>query len=168
MFSDGVMFEDLLTRRIGNFKHLVIIGMGNELGGDDGAGIQLSRQMKKEFRGSGKVTIIEAGTAPENYASVVQKLRPSHVLIVDAAKMGLPPGSLQIVEKNEITGFGFSTHSLPLSIFISYLEDNAAASITVVGIEPLNTGFGKKLSKPVVDGIGKLMALLRHIARSAS
>jgi len=162
------MARNSLTERMRGIKLLLIIGVGNELGCDDGAGIELSRRMKREFQGSRRVRIIEAGTTPENLTSIVRRLRPSHILLVDAAKMGLVPGSTRILERSEISGFSFSTHSLPLSLLIDYLEKNSRAVITVVGIEPLNVGFGKKLSKPVVDGIADLVRILKQIINSVS
>jgi hydrogenase 3 maturation protease len=166
MFSDVLMSENSLREKMRGIRHLLIVGVGNELGGDDGAGIELSRQLKKEFRNSRKVNIIEAGTAPENFISVVRRLHPSHVLIVDAAQMGLPPGSARIVEKDEITGFSFSTHAPPLSLLVDRLQNDSGALITVVGIEPLNVGFGKKLSKPVMNSIVNLIGALRKIINS--
>jgi hydrogenase 3 maturation protease len=166
MFSDVQMYEDSLKEKLRDFAHLLIIGVGNELGCDDAAGIELSRQMKREFRRSRKVSIIEAGTTPENSTSIIRRLRPSHILIVDAAQMGLPPGSVRIIERSEIGGFGFSTHSLPLSLLIDYLEKNSQAIVVLVGIEPLDVGFGKKLSKPIAKSIGDLIGILRKIIKS--
>jgi hydrogenase 3 maturation protease len=85
---------------------------------------------------------------------------------VDAAQMGLPPGSARIVEKDEITGFGFSTHALPLSVLVDRLQKDSGAFVTVVGIEPLNVGFGKTLSEPVMNSIVNLIGALRKIINS--
>jgi len=163
MFSDVLMYENSLKERLRDSEHLLIVGVGNELGSDDGAGVELSRKLKREFRGAKKVSVIEGGTTPENFTSIIRKLRPSHILIIDAAQMGLRPGSVRIIEKGEISGFGFSTHSLPLSFLIDYLEKNSRAIVVVVGIEPLNVGFGKQLSKPVADSIVNLVRVLRQI-----
>jgi hydrogenase 3 maturation protease len=163
MFSDAMKYENSLKERLRGIGHLLVIGVGNELGCDDAAGVELSRQMKREFPRSKKVSIIEAGTTPENFTSSVSRLCPSHILIVDAAQMGLPAGSVRIVERGEIGGFTFSTHSLPLSFLIDYLEKNSGAVVVVVGIEPLNIGFGRRLSKPVADSILDLVRVLRRI-----
>lgn len=168
MFRDVPMFENLLAERMRGLKHLLIVGVGNELGCDDAAGIHLSRRIRREFPRSKRMSSIEAGTTPENFTSIIRGLRPSHVLIVDAAKMGMAPGSLRILQKNEIMGFDFSTHSLPLSILIDYLEKSSRAVVIVVGIEPLNVGFGKKLSKPVLGSITDLVRILKQIIMLAS
>jgi len=163
MFRGIPMFENLLAERLRGLKHLLIVGVGNELGCDDAAGVQLARTVKREFSRSKRMSAVEAGTTPENFTSIIRRFRPSHVLIVDAAKMGMPPGSLRILERNEITGFDFSTHSLPLSILIDYLEKSSRATVIVVGIEPLNVGFGKKLSKPVLGSIADLVKILKQV-----
>lgn len=167
MFSDVVMFENSLKERMRGIRHLLIIGVGNELGCDDAAGIELAKQMKGQLSRRGRVSIIEAGTTPENFTSIIRRIHPSHILIIDAAQMGLQPGSVRIVERNEITGFSFSTHALPLSFLVDHLKDSGAI-IIVVGIEPLNIGYGKELSKPIMEGIANLAGILRQIISSIS
>lgn len=166
MFSDVKMVGDSLRERLKGVKRLLVIGVGNELGCDDAAGVELSRQLKKGLRKSGRASVVEAGATPENFTSVVNKLHPSHIVIVDAAKMGLQPGSVRIVEKAEITGFSYSTHTLPLSFLIGLLEKSSGAVITVIGIEPLNVGFGEKISRPVRDSLASLGRVLRQIIHS--
>jgi hydrogenase 3 maturation protease len=165
MFSDVRMFEEL-RERLNGVKRLLVIGVGNALGCDDAAGVELSRRLKKGLPKSGRASVIEAGASPENFTSVVNRLHPSHIVIVDAAKMGLQPGSVRIVEKAEITGFSYSTHTLPLSFLIGLLEKSSGAVITVIGIEPLNVGFGEKISRPIRDSIASLARVLQQIIHS--
>jgi hydrogenase 3 maturation protease len=165
MFSDVRMLEEL-RERLKGAKRLLVIGVGNALGCDDAAGVELSRRLKKELRKSRRASVIEAGASPENFTSVVNRLHPSHIVIVDAAKMGLQPGSVRIVEKAKITGFSYSTHTLPLSFLIGLLEKSSGAVITVIGIEPLNVGFGEKISRPIRDSIASLAKVLQQIIHS--
>ena len=44
----------------------VILGMGNELKADDGAGVVLARRLIADLNSSKRITIISAGSSPEN------------------------------------------------------------------------------------------------------
>jgi hydrogenase 3 maturation protease len=157
------MAHVLLKEKLKGFTRLLVLGVGNQLKGDDSAGIEFARQLKQQVKSQGKVNIIEAGVAPENFTWAIRKFRPSHILIVDAAQMRMLPGSTRIVEKGEIAGFSFSTHNLSLSFLVGYLEKEFNSEVIVVGIEPSNLVFGGKISKPVMGAIGLLVGTLRQV-----
>jgi hydrogenase 3 maturation protease len=137
--------------------------VGNELKGDDAAGIEFVRRLKRQVGKSDVVNIVEAGVAPENFMWVIRKFHPSHILIVDAAKMGMSPGSVRIVEKSEVAGFNFSTHNLSLSFLVSYFEKEFESDVVIIGIEPLNSDFETAVSKPVMDAVESLVAKVRKV-----
>ncbi|MFW6056594.1 MAG: hydrogenase maturation protease, partial [Chloroflexota bacterium] len=103
---------------------------------------------------------IDCGTVPENYTSVVRRLRPDHLVIVDAADMGLSPGSVRIVPKSRAGALGLSTHSMPLSMFMEYV-DGLAGHVTLVGIQPETMRLGDQLS----DGAGEAADALADAIR---
>jgi hydrogenase 3 maturation protease len=146
-----------LKRRLRGFTRLLVLGIGNQLKGDDAAGIELARQLKRQVGLSKEISVVEGGVAPENFTWVIRDVHPSHILIVDAAKMGMQAGSMRIVEKGEIDSFSFSTHNLSLSFFADYLEKEFGSKVTIVGIEPSNSDFGKGISKPVMESLKVLV-----------
>jgi len=86
----------------------IVLGIGNQLGGDDAAGIRLVGILNRRLHGAkapypAQVTAIDAGTAPESYTSVIRRHRPDLLLLVDAADMGLPPGALRIIRPEKIS-----------------------------------------------------------------
>jgi hydrogenase 3 maturation protease len=111
-----------LKTRLKGFTRLLVLGVGNEFKGDDAVGIEFARQLKRRVGFSADLNVVEAGVAPENFTWVIRSFHPSHILIVDAAKMGMPTGSTRIVEKGEIDSLSFSTHNLSLSFLADYLE----------------------------------------------
>jgi len=157
------MAYSLLKEKLKGFIRLLVLGVGNELKGDDAAGIEFARQLKRQIGLSSEINIIEAGLAPESFTWVIRKFHPSHILIVDAAQMGMPPGSARIVEKGEIAGFSFSTHNLSLSILVSYIKKEFNSEVVIVGIEPSNLELGEKISKPVLDAVERLIETLRQV-----
>jgi len=81
------------------------------------------------------------------------KGRTAHIIIVDAADMGLKPGEAKLLEAEAIAGTSFSTHLLPLAILISYFRNQIDCGISVVGIQPKVTTFGKPPSKEILLSI---------------
>jgi len=107
--------------------------IGNRYGGDDRIGPYIADQLKNE--GSDDFGILDCGTAPENFTSVVKKHDPKNLVIVDAVEMNLNPGKIRIVPKEKIGVMHISTHGIPLSVLIEYLEQYVK-NIFFVGIQP--------------------------------
>ena len=138
----------------------IVLGIGNRLGADDAAGIWLvdmlnQRQHKAKNLHSREITTIDTGTAPESYTSVIRRHRPELLILVDAADMGLPPGALRTVPPEKITMLPFSTHSMPLFIFISYVKE-FCGKILLVGVQPEQTETGRGISNAVRTSLKRL------------
>jgi hydrogenase 3 maturation protease len=78
--------------------------------------------------------------------------------------MGLPPGSVRIIEREMISGLTISTHSLSLSLIAEYLEKEMGTNVTVVGIQPLNVGSGQRISEPVAQSLNSLENVLSSVS----
>ena len=130
----------------------IVLGIGNPLGGDDSAGPCLVRMLKGRQQRmdelSLEITAIDAGTAPESYTSVIRQRRPEALILVDAADMGLPPGALRAILPEKISVVSFSTHHMPLSMFISYVQE-FCGKVLLIGVQPERTEMGKRLSEVV-------------------
>lgn len=131
----------------------IVLGIGNRLGGDDAVGPCLvdmlnQRQHKVKILHSAEIAAIDAGTAPESYTSVIRRRRPESLILVDAADMGLPPGALRTIPPEKISVLSFSTHHMPLSMFISYVQE-FCGKVLLIGVQPERTEMGRRLSKAV-------------------
>ena len=115
----------------------VLLGVGNESNGDDGIGVYIA----KKFRHKDWVAI-DCATVPENYIGKIVRYNPEKIVIVDAADMGLKPGEIRRIPKEKVGKASFSTHSIPLSLFISHLKELTGASIYLIGIQPKSL-YGK-------------------------
>ncbi len=138
----------------------LVLGIGNRLGGDDAAGTCVVDMLnRRRHRAKAllptEIMAIDAGTAPESYASVIRRHQPDLLLLVDAADMGLPPGALRIIRPEQISLLSFSTHHMPLSMFISYVKD-FCGEVVLVGVQPEQTEMGKHISQAVRDSMRKL------------
>ncbi len=138
----------------------IILGIGNPLGGDDDIGPHVARRLQKKVKEVRRQDIIaiDAGPAPEGYTSVIRQHRPEQLILVDAADMGLPPGSVRLLPPDKIKTVSFSTHTMPLSALISYVQE-FCGQVHVIGIQPERTAIGDKLSR-VVQKSGERVAKL--------
>jgi hydrogenase 3 maturation protease len=137
----------------------IVLGIGNPLGGDDAAGPFLVRMLKggrqRMDEPSSEITAIDAATAPESHTSTIRQHRPDLLILVDAADMGLPPGALRAIPPEKIGVLSFSTHHMPLSMFISYVQE-FCGKVLLVGVQTERTEMGKRLSKVVLKSMRDL------------
>lgn len=132
----------------------LLLGVGNPLRRDDGAGNYVaSRFHAPDWRG------VDCGTAPENFSGLVRREHPDLLVIVDAADMGMAPGTFLVIPKERIRDAGIGTHQLPLDTFIDFIG-NAAGEILLIGIQPLVVETGEGLSLPVQEGADRLIRVL--------
>ncbi|MFH1180437.1 MAG: hydrogenase maturation protease, partial [Candidatus Bathyarchaeota archaeon] len=83
------------------------------------------------------------------FTGKVEKFNPTHVLLLDAANFRGSAGETKLITGEQIGGQAVSTHSLPLNIFISYIEKSLNLSVLLLGIQPLSIGLGEPMSKPL-------------------
>ena len=133
---------------------VLVLGVGNSMKGDDGVGPRVVERLTVACRlpaaRSGPdralaLVALDCGVTPENYTSVVRRLRPALLLIVDAADMGLAAGECRIIPAGRVGALGLSTHSMPLSLFMSYVSD-LASRVVLIGVQPRLMGLGAPMS----------------------
>ena len=111
----------------------LIMCIGNRDGGDDAIGPYIADKLKKEEIKN--FIVLDCGIVPENYTSIVKQYNPKNLTIIDAVEMGLNPGEMKIVPKEKIGKMHISTHGIPISVLIGYLEQYLE-NILFIGIQP--------------------------------
>ncbi len=142
----------------------VILGIGNRLRGDDGIGVHVAEkinehlkkveQKSRQDKSAGtqrEIMVINCGTVAENYTSIIRKHHPDILILVDAADMGLSPGSYRIIPPEKIGVMCVSTHNMPLSLFVSYVRE-FCRDVVLIGIQPERMDLGTTLSSAVRSG----------------
>jgi hydrogenase 3 maturation protease len=141
---------------------VVIAGIGNPIRMDDYVGVKIIEDLRGKI--SDKVMLIECETVPESYVQQIIDFNPTHILLMDAAVLGLKPGELKLIKPEQLTSIpAFSTHMLPLRIFCEYLINTIEAKIALLLIEPKNTDFGEELSSEVRASIENITYTLSEI-----
>jgi len=155
-----------LKKFLKDYKKVVILGIGNEIKGDDASGPLIARKISALLNKNKNVVVFDGGTVPENYTGSIRKENPTHIILVDAVEMKKEPGYIRVVKKDEIANYNISTHAIPVSFLIKYMETTIDAKIILVGIQPKSMGFNEKVSKEVEDSIDKVVKSIIQIMNS--
>lgn len=132
---------ELLDRvRAGGVK-LVLLGIGNELRGDDAVGVLIARDLEAlELPG---LKAFPVGIALENATHLVARHQATALLLVDAVS-GTAAGTWRFFPPEDCDSFIHSTHSVPLSLFVAYWKREVPGleiHFLGIGIGPTST-FG--------------------------
>lgn len=147
-------------------NRIAVVGIGSDLRGDDRAGIMVIRELRAalgQSRPAG-LRLFDGGTAPENLTGEILSYKPSHILLIDAADLGLKPGAVKLIAPDKIAGMSFSTHVLPLKILADYLTRSHPCQVIVIGLQPGRTDFGRAPSRAIQQAARRLA---REIMRAA-
>ena len=142
-----------------NSKKVVIAGIGNPIRSDDVIGVKIVQELKNKV--PKEVELYECETVPENFIEPIAKLNPTHILLIDAAFLGLKPGDTRLLNPKKIINFSpITSHTLPLRIFCELLQKMTDAKIALLLIEPKNTDFGEKVSSEIQDSLVFIVKIL--------
>ena len=155
------MIKEDLVEFLKAYKKLVIMGIGNDIRGDDGIGPYIVENIK--HLESSNVSILNATTVPEKKKRKIRKIDPTHIIIVDAVIMNEGPGKIKIVKKEEVAGVSLSTHSMSLSYLVNYLELEKPYNILFIGIEPESMELGQGLSPLVKSSSDEIINIFTEI-----
>ncbi len=157
MMREAAELEKGLKQRLKG--RVLLVGAGNTLRGDDGAGPAVVSLLE------GRVTasLLDAGEAPENYSGRILAEQPDTVVLIDAADFGAAPGDLAILEAEDMAKVGVSTHRIPLEVLFRYIRENSGADMFALGIQPAGIGFGESLSPAVSNSVKALAEILRRL-----
>jgi hydrogenase 3 maturation protease len=135
---------------------VLILGVGNPLRGDDGAGPYLIRQLK----GRVEAFLLNGEEEPENLLGQIVGMKPDSILIVDALELSAHPGSVALLEEDQLERRNLSTHHPSLKLFIECVKGETGANILVLGIQPKSIEIGRAISNEVKESLGHLREIL--------
>ncbi len=143
--------------------HVLILGLGNPLVGDEGIGVRVVEELKKLELPDG-VTVVEGGTAGLGLISLMEGYQ--RVIIVDAADMGHPPGRVVRFTPSEAQ---FKTAEAPLSLHqiglgevlaLAEALEVAPAELVIIGIQPSRVEAGTGLTPEVEGAIPQITRII--------
>jgi hydrogenase 3 maturation protease len=148
---------------------IAVVGVGQELLGDDAAGLAVCQRLQELAGDRPSVLIIPAGPAPENCTAQLRRFAPDWVVLVDAARMEAAPGTVRWIPWEAAEADGGSTHTLPLRLLSEYLSTSMGCRVSLVGIQPAEIALGAPLSPPVREAVESVaQELADRLAESGS
>ncbi len=136
----------------------VIVTAGNNFRKDDGVGPYIASQLSS----TDSLKIIDAGQTPENITDEIIALKPSYIIVIDAADYEGKAGEIRRIEEGQIPETTLSTHQIPLNVVMSIIKNETNAEVIYLGVQVVDVGFGEGLS-PKVKGMAD--HLVRHIKK---
>ncbi len=156
MGTNQQLFEKLIKLRDSS---TVIVGIGNTLKGDDGAGPLVCEQL----RGKVCAEVIDAGTVPENYIQKIIKKAPQNLLIIDAIDFGATAGTINIFKPEQLDSFVLSTHTLSPRLFVDLVCKETKVDVQFIGIQPAQIQLGQPQSEQIREATQRLAGILAEI-----
>lgn len=163
-------WKDSLFKKLSQLKQhnstglprICLIGVGNDLRGDDSVGLIVVRRLSTDeyFNSAPNLLILEGGPAPENHTSKLRAFQPELVLFVDAAHLEESPGTIQLIPLESIDGMSASSHSLPLSVLARYIIAEFGSQVDVLGIQPAQNEVGADLSTALLTAVDEVVCLM--------
>jgi hydrogenase 3 maturation protease len=157
MGTDEEVLEQLSKLR---GSKTVILGIGNSLKGDDGAGPWICQQLQDAEISA---DVIDAGTVPENYIQPIIKKAPQNLLIIDAIDFGACPGAVRIFKPEELSSLVISTHTLSPRLLVDMICKSIKVDVHFVGIQPAQVQMGQPITPQVSQAVQKLTEALVEI-----
>ena len=159
MSNEDYDIKKELKKWLSNAQKVVVAGIGNPIRMDDFVGVKIVQDLQGKV--SDRVYLIECETVPESFIQQIIDFDPTHVLLIDAAILGLKPGESRLISPEKLTMFpAFSTHMLPLRIFCEYISKTAKAKIALLVIEPKKADFGEGLTPEISASVQSIVDAL--------
>ncbi len=153
---------EVLEQFLKGAQRTVFLAIGSILRSDDAAGI-IAAEALLEYDLPESFKVLLGHTAPENLTGEIKKFAPTHLIICDAAESGIKTGEISIIASDLVDGAAFSTHMMPMNVFINYISvDNPCKSL-ILGIQPANLEFGEDVTPEVKAAAEKLAQIIIKI-----
>lgn len=132
----------------------LLLGIGNDLLADDGIGCYVTDRFSHP-----EWTVYNCGTVPENFTRRIREISPGMLVLVDAAQMGLTPGTIRMVPLDRVADAGIGTHQLPLDSLCGMVSSHCG-SIYIIGIQPGLVDIGEMMTPDVITAGDTVIRML--------
>jgi len=136
----------------------VVLGLGNVLHADDGAGAQVIKRLRDDARVPRDVSLIEGGTLGLELLPYVWDC--SRLIVIDAVEVGQAAGTLVRMSGEELNSLpgNSNVHQLGVSDLLVALRMMAQRqpAVVLLGVQPGNTDWSTELSPAVSEAMDAL------------
>lgn len=153
-------------------KPAIVLGLGNSLLGDDGAGVHVVERLRREGGLPPGVELLDGGTL--NF-TLLDRIESALVLVVvDASDLGQAPGTVSVFADDEMDAFlgspaQRSVHDLNLGdlMRMCVLRDALPERRFLVGIQPERIDWNDEPGEAVGAGVEEACTRIRAMLEEA-
>lgn len=149
---------------------IMVLGIGNTLLQDEGAGVHAMRQLQHDSADLTGVEFVDGGTLSFTLAGPIGNV--DCLLVIDAAELGGPPGAVEVFCDAEMDRFlganrKCSVHEVGLLdlLAITCLTENLPSRRALIGIQPEVLDWGEFPSAAVELALPLACAQARELIR---
>jgi hydrogenase maturation protease len=148
----------------------LILGVGNVLLTDDGAGVRGARLLADRLADRADVQVLDAGTLSFTLAPVIESA--ARLIILDATELNRPAGSVECLldgEVDEFLGRGqLTVHEIGLRDVMDAVRLSGALprERALIGIQPASLDWGVELTPRVAAGVDKAIEMALELLES--
>ncbi len=150
-------------------NHILILGIGNYLMGDDGIGVHAIEALRKNRMLRG-IDIVDGGTKGLELINHFENKK--RAIIIDAIDLNRAPGEFILLRGEQITTYldriRYSVHEIGLKDLLStlLLLDMMPDELILIGLQPGKIEAGTTLSNGVKNNLNQLIDRITEIVHA--
>lgn len=147
----------------------LVVGLGNPLMGDDGAGLAALERLREEYEMPPGVQLIDGGTWGMNLLPLLEEA--SDIIFIDAIRTGAPAGTVVELEREQLPKMldhKLSPHQIDLRevLALAMLRGKLPDRLAAIGVEPERVEMTLDISPVVRGALDEVVS--RTVARLAA
>ena len=150
----------------------VILGIGNVLLTDDGAGVHAARQLADLLGARTDVRVLDAGTLSFTLAPIIESA--DQLIILDATQLNQTPGSLRCFPNEQLDRFlgrsRLTVHEIGLRDVLDIVQLSGALprDRALIGIQPVSLDWGTELTPCIAASLHSMVRMTLELLESWS
>lgn len=138
----------------------LVIGLGNPLMGDDGLGIAALTALRERWALEPEPELVDGGTWGMNLLPLIEG--SDRVLFLDAINTGAEPGTLVVLERDQLPRFlatKLSPHQIDLRevLALAELRGTLPSQAVAIGLQPARVEMAVELSPQLEEHLPELL-----------
>jgi hydrogenase 3 maturation protease len=157
-------WEIFLKKELRRLDKLAVLGTGNALKADDAAGLLVANLLDNHLSRyqKSKIKILRAYEIIDLYLKKIKRIKPSHLIIIDAIDLGRKPGSIITARigpakkrKKRVGGEFYA--------FLEKLSADTSCRIYLVGVQPETLDFGHPVTPSIKEACRQIVDFIAHL-----
>ncbi len=138
---------------------VLVLGLGNVLCGDDGAGVIVAHQLRRDYEMPPGVRVVDGGTLGLDLLALVAA--SDRVILIDAVRGDGPPGTLVRLAGDDVAPAVYerlSMHQIGVADLLAgaALCESYPQEVVIVGVVPETTSLAYGCTPDVTDSLPAL------------